>query len=112
MATESIQGVSGPPWRAGTHDESGAPGKYVWSRLGSNQRPSACEADALPLSHGTGAERQRGRRLARSVPAPNVLPRPVIAKAPQRTWRFVCAGSRGLSSCFAPGDDLVRCARM
>lgn len=28
----------------------------VWSRLGSNQRPSACEADALPLSHGTGAE--------------------------------------------------------
>ena len=25
-----------------------------WSRLGSNQRPSACEADALPLSHGTG----------------------------------------------------------
>lgn len=27
-----------------------------WSRLGSNQRPSACEADALPLSHGTGAE--------------------------------------------------------
>jgi hypothetical protein len=24
-----------------------------WSRLGSNQRPSACEADALPLSHGT-----------------------------------------------------------
>jgi hypothetical protein len=29
----------------------------VWSRLGSNQRPSACEADALPLSHGTGAER-------------------------------------------------------
>src|ERR1700758_2777281 len=28
-----------------------------WSRLGSNQRPSACEADALPLSHGTGAER-------------------------------------------------------
>ena len=29
-----------------------------WSRLGSNQRPSACEADALPLSHGTGAERR------------------------------------------------------
>lgn len=29
---------------------------YLWSRLGSNQRPSACEADALPLSHGTGAE--------------------------------------------------------
>ena len=29
-----------------------------WSRLGSNQRPSACEADALPLSHGTGAARR------------------------------------------------------
>jgi hypothetical protein len=29
---------------------------HLWSRLGSNQRPSACEADALPLSHGTGAE--------------------------------------------------------
>jgi hypothetical protein len=40
-------------------------GQKRWSRLGSNQRPSACEADALPLSHGTGAERQRGRRLAR-----------------------------------------------
>lgn len=25
-----------------------------WSRLGSNQRPSACEADALPLSYETG----------------------------------------------------------
>ena len=32
--------------------------EYLWSRLGSNQRPSACEADALPLSHGTGAERR------------------------------------------------------
>ena len=28
--------------------------RHWWSRLGSNQRPSACEADALPLSHGTG----------------------------------------------------------
>jgi hypothetical protein len=28
-------------------------GQAWWSRLGSNQRPSACEADALPLSHGT-----------------------------------------------------------
>ena len=25
-----------------------------WSRLVSNQRPSACEADALPLSYETG----------------------------------------------------------
>ena len=27
---------------------------YWWSRLVSNQRPSACEADALPLSYETG----------------------------------------------------------
>jgi hypothetical protein len=26
---------------------------YWWSRLVSNQRPSACEADALPLSYET-----------------------------------------------------------
>ena len=32
-----------------------------WSRLGSNQRPSACEADALPLSHGTGGHTWRWR---------------------------------------------------
>src|SRR5687768_10991566 len=44
-----------------------------WSRLVSNQRPSACEADALPLSYETGdlprrrvIERaERRRRLAR-----------------------------------------------
>ena len=30
---------------------------YLWSRLGSNQRPSACEADALPLSYETGEHR-------------------------------------------------------
>ena len=27
---------------------------WWWSRLVSNQRPSACEADALPLSYETG----------------------------------------------------------
>ena len=35
----------------------------MWSRLGSNQRPSACEADALPLSHGTAPKGERGGRL-------------------------------------------------
>jgi hypothetical protein len=62
-----------------------------WSRLGSNQRPSACEADALPLSHGTGAERRttsksstrrtllnatcvsRGRAIAWTRPMPRDL---------------------------------------
>ena len=35
----------------------------MWSRLGSNQRPSACEADALPLSHGTCAERRTTSKI-------------------------------------------------
>ena len=39
----------------------------LWSRLGSNQRPSACEADALPLSYETGIGRvERGRGLSLS----------------------------------------------
>ena len=29
---------------------------FLWSRLGSNQRPSRCERDALPLSHGTARD--------------------------------------------------------
>ena len=40
---------------------------YLWSRLGSNQRPSACEADALPLSHGTGAERRTTSKISTSL---------------------------------------------
>ena len=36
----------------------------VWSRLGSNQRPPACEAGALPLSHGTGAERRTTSKIS------------------------------------------------
>jgi guanine deaminase len=39
-----------------------------WSRLGSNQRPSACEADALPLSHGTGAERRMTSKVSTRRP--------------------------------------------
>lgn len=35
-----------------------------WSRLGSNQRPSACEADALPLSYRTGAERRTRSKIS------------------------------------------------
>jgi hypothetical protein len=45
-----------------------------WSRLGSNQRPSACEADALPLSHGTGrrkATRSKGSTMRTSPNAPH-----------------------------------------
>lgn len=50
-------------------------GLCLWSRLGSNQRPSACEADALPLSYETGG---RGR-LARRSPHPRI---PSVATAP------------------------------
>ena len=35
-----------------------------WSRLGSNQRPPACEAGALPLSYETGAERRTSTKIS------------------------------------------------
>jgi hypothetical protein len=35
-----------------------------WSRLGSNQRPPACEAGALPLSYETGAERRMSTKIS------------------------------------------------
>ncbi len=69
-----------------------------WSRLGSNQRPPACEAGALPLSYETGAERRTRTKI--STHRANAVK------------EFVRSRSGGLSSCFAPGDDLVRCARM
>ena len=41
-------------------------GLVWWSRLGSNQRPPACEAGALPLSYETGLPSgERRRRLTR-----------------------------------------------
>jgi hypothetical protein len=42
------------------------PGLSQWARLGSNQRPLACEASALPLSYAPGAHyfsRSRARRV-------------------------------------------------
>ena len=48
-----------PARRAGEVERKKAPPMSAglvglwWSRLGSNQRPSRCERDALPLSHGT-----------------------------------------------------------
>jgi hypothetical protein len=38
----------------------------MWSRLGSNQRPSACEADALPLSHETSCRLPAARRASQA----------------------------------------------
>ena len=67
-----------------------------WSRLGSNQRPSACEADALPLSHGTGAERRTTSKTSTTVvwaerPRPGELLPGRIRHA--LTKEFVWAGS-------------------
>jgi hypothetical protein len=44
--------------------------RFQWARLGSNQRPLACEASALPLSYAPEdcnlpAERSRRIRLER-----------------------------------------------
>lgn len=89
-----------------------------WSRLGSNQRPSACEADALPLSHGTGARALcgrppcRGRRLARA-PGPPENRSPAENRCQgQRTTGFVRPVFRRLVSALATGDDLARSTRM
>lgn len=71
-------------------------GSRGWSRLGSNQRPSACEADALPLSHGTGAERRTTSKTSTTVvwaerPRPGELLPGRIRHA--LTKEFVWAGS-------------------
>ena len=63
-----------------------------WSRLGSNQRPSACEADALPLSYeteGVGRMAERRRRLARvgAVPESARRDRGAAADRAYRTGR-------------------------
>ena len=58
-------------------------GFYWWSRLVSNQRPSACEADALPLSYETGFRRvERGRRLTRNAVHPRIRSAPIPAFTP------------------------------
>jgi hypothetical protein len=100
-----------------TNDKVHKPCSYRserWSRLGSNQRPSACEADALPLSHGTGAEGRTTSKtsMARTSQDAPRASRVLASLGLQLTKRFVWARSGGLSSSFAPGDDLARCARM
>src|SRR6478752_5497661 len=70
---------------AGAPDDGGPPVVRVecpfprlpqWARLGSNQRPLACEASALPLSYAPegcnlAAERQaRARRNGPALPEP------------------------------------------
>ena len=69
------------PFRSrGRARNEGCGGAERWSRLGSNQRPPACEAGALPLSYETGAERRtrskistrrRWVRKRRGTPYPN-----------------------------------------
>jgi hypothetical protein len=41
-------------------------GYWWWSRLVSNQRPSACEADALPLSYETEGPTETGRTTSKT----------------------------------------------
>lgn len=83
-----------------------------WSRLGSNQRPSACEADALPLSHGTRISSpfrvsfKPRRTLARA------RGRSESARQRRGTTGFVSVAPRRLMSETATGDDLARSVRM
>ena len=83
-----------------------------WSRLGSNQRPPACEAGALPLSYETGAERRTSTKISMRGRCGRKRCLAANDDAPWTTEEFVRSRTGGLSSCFAPGDDLVRCARM
>src|SRR3984957_707716 len=45
-----------------------------WSRLGSNQRPPACEAGALPLSYETSAAGETTSKISTRAPRQNVPP--------------------------------------
>src|SRR6202012_2427866 len=60
-----------------------------WSRLGSNQRPPACEAGALPLSYETGAAGERRRRLTCAALPAERAARTLNADA--RVCRKICA---------------------
>jgi hypothetical protein len=51
-------------------------GFELWSRLVSNQRPSACEADALPLSYETGEVDRKGRTTSKISTRGAVDPNP------------------------------------
>ena len=47
---------------------------HRWSRLGSNQRPPACEAGALPLSYETSAAGETTSKTSMRDPRQNALP--------------------------------------
>ena len=83
-----------------------------WSRLGSNQRPPACEAGALPLSYETGAAGETTSKISTRGPFGRTSCPRLKQRRACRAEKFVRSRSRGLLSCFAPGDDLARCARM
>src|SRR5258705_8328152 len=53
-----------------------------WSRLVSNQRPSACEADALPLSYETREVDRTGRTTSKIITRGRVRGTPVRAHTP------------------------------
>jgi hypothetical protein len=66
----------------------------LWSRLGSNQRPPACEAGALPLSYETGAKRRMTSKVSTSgrLSRTRCVGRRISARA---TLRKICAGPLG-----------------
>jgi hypothetical protein len=75
-----------------------------WARLGSNQRPLACEASALPLSYAPGRDDQskarrwrRPRRPRPSVARPRRWPRARAARPPRRTIRTPRSRARSRS---------------
>ena len=65
-----------------------------WSRLGSNQRPSACEADALPLSHGTGAERRTRSKVSTRRQVRRTRGKRCARKARRRVPKNLCGPLR------------------
>lgn len=81
---------------------------FLWSRLGSNQRPSACEADALPLSYETGRTRRNS-----STPSALSINAQAAFQANRRADMQSCAVSHVSANVLqAPGDDLARGTRM
>ena len=61
---------------------------YGWSRLGSNQRPPACEAGALPLSYETGAERRTRTKISTRRATGRKYRRSSSSGAPMASWNL------------------------
>ncbi len=74
-----------------------ASGWYRWARQGSNLRPPACKAGALPLSYAPCSVRPampRGPASRRPGPAPRPVRSSRRSEPPRRCPRGTCHGSR------------------